>query len=178
MTHEPTSSGDRRREILASMLAEAGSMRRARRIRRAGAAAAMLAVAGVIGLWLWRTPATVPEKLASGPTGNGTMPRSVTPAEVPIRTAVAAPAPLPSKATLVRLLVDPALSSNVEVLNAGTSPHVQRLVEPAAPTLVRVIDDDELLEILRQTGQCASIVRVAKVTTLVLRECSGHMPTQ
>ncbi len=174
MTPRTPSSGDRRAEILALMLSESAAIRRQRRIRRAFAVAAVLILAvGAVALLrpsFTRPMPSVPqivsieERRSSAVSGMSSTPSSSSPAG----------ASTAHQPTLVRSLVDPSEPTAIRELAASGGLLTRPLVDPAERSIVRVINDDELLEVLSAAGQCASIVRVSRETTIVFRDCGGE----
>jgi|GEM_PF-6484380 len=158
------SNQDRRAAILRLMLAEAAQARRRRRITRHLSVAAMLALCSGLALGLWNLP-----KVAIHPVAVNSPIEIIEP--VSLTSPNTTPATFP-RLSLVCPLVDPLLPTSVVTISTGVGARAPSLVGPSDVSLVRFIGDDELLEVLRLGGQCASIIRTARATTLVRRDCS------
>lgn len=176
MTPRDSQQNDRRAAILALMLKEAAAIRRTRILWRTLAIAAvlLLAFATTILVIAWPTRPTGPAPK------NITSDKNHTPAD-PVPPAGPAPAPeqtIAHQPSFIRMLIDPNEPTSVRTLSEASTAHSRPLIDPGSASIVRVITDDELLDVLRDSGQCASIVRIAQQTTLVFRDCAGEPSTQ
>lgn len=136
----------RRAQMRALVVREAATLRRWRRVRRAGAVCMVVLVPSVIAL-TWST-------VGRGRSPGGLSPPHQTPPVVN----------QPSPPHFRELAVEPGSPSGVVIITGNTQ--VRSLVT-AHPAPVRYLNDHELLRLLEEAGQPSGVVHAGGVTRVV-----------